>query len=526
MASESPTKPIPKEASTPAQPTKPTLKHIFEGHEKTIWNFVFLHDSTHIVSSSLDGMMRKWDCDKGVLVGEPWKGEGGHIWALALSPDGKTIACGRENGSVQRWNADGLMVEGVWTGHGERVQSLLWSPGREHIASRSYNGKIIIRNTNSGEVKVGPIQTKHGWVHSLAYSPSGDKIASGGYTICIWDAKTGKLVIGPIQQQQRWSVRSLVWSSDSTKLYSASDTFTRVFDSVSGTLLHSFEHNNFVNSVALSPKDDVLAYGKYIAYGGNARNLALWIVDEQQETRPKSTLSPLTDGNATKGCGPGITDNDQYNINHNNFFPPSIPHPPSSACRLWVVFISSLLRLKFRPSRRRSPGDECIPEERPKRWFFTRRAHSNLPPQPATATPDWPMPGAMVRAGEEVNQIDQDVDCPVNDPLATRKQAKGKGKKQDEPPGDAHIPLSSEPAPSAELDRGHRDLWKRPIHDREKEPTSANMVPAMKRSEVVGVSGGRGFKVSFSSIFCTRLFLLETAITVTGPIRNCLGRHT
>jgi len=57
--------------------------------------------------------MRKWDCEMGLLVGEPWEGEGGPIWALALSPDGKTIACGRNNGSVQRWNTDGEMSKGV-----------------------------------------------------------------------------------------------------------------------------------------------------------------------------------------------------------------------------------------------------------------------------------------------------------------------------------------------------------------------------------------------------------------------------
>ncbi|KAG1818697.1 uncharacterized protein BJ212DRAFT_104216 [Suillus subaureus] len=40
------------------------------------------------------------------------------------------------------------------------------------------------------------------------------------------------------------SVTSLVWSSDSTKLYSASDEFPRVFNSETGELLHRFEHDH------------------------------------------------------------------------------------------------------------------------------------------------------------------------------------------------------------------------------------------------------------------------------------------
>ncbi|KAG2115033.1 hypothetical protein DEU56DRAFT_178465 [Suillus clintonianus] len=44
-----------------------------------------------------------------------------------FSPDGKMIACGWEDGSVQRWNIDGKMMKGVWMGHSSRVNSLSWS---------------------------------------------------------------------------------------------------------------------------------------------------------------------------------------------------------------------------------------------------------------------------------------------------------------------------------------------------------------------------------------------------------------
>src|SRR6267154_3913696 len=136
-----------------AQSKRPTQKHEFKGHTRNIWSFVFLHDNVHIVSGSWDGTIRKWNLDTGHVVGEPWEGEGGRISILALSPDSKTIACGREYGSVQRWNTEGKMIEGVWTGHREGVQSLSWSPSGGHLASGSYDGKILIRNAESGEVE-------------------------------------------------------------------------------------------------------------------------------------------------------------------------------------------------------------------------------------------------------------------------------------------------------------------------------------------------------------------------------------
>jgi WD40 repeat protein len=321
--------------------TRPTPKHKFDGHQGNIWSFVFLHDNVHIVSGSLDGTMRKWDCDTGLLVGEPWKGKGGHIWALALSPDGRTIACGREDGSVQRWNTDGEMIKHVWRGRGGNVLSLSWSPKGGHLASGREDGTILIRKAESGKVAVGPIKMGQHWARSLAYSPSGDKIASGGdNNICIWDSNTGKLLVGPINDLGYTVTPSIVWSSDSSKLYSASDEFARVFDSVSGTLLHRFKHYSVLNSVALSPTHNVIACvgnkgvaqlwdtesyeplghpygastshhvvsfspdGRYLAYGGNDNKITLWMVQDIVPQRVPTSAAKHQGANAQEDIRP------------------------------------------------------------------------------------------------------------------------------------------------------------------------------------------------------------------------------
>jgi WD40 repeat protein len=337
-------------APFPEISTRSTPKHEFDGHQGDIWSFVFLHDNVHIVSGSLDGTMRKWDCNTGLAVGEPWEGEGGGIWALALSPDGRTIACGREDGSVQRWNTDGEMIKKVWMGHSKAVRSLSWSPGGSRLASGCRNGMILVRKAKSGEVAVGPIKT--GRVMSLAYSPSGRRIASGGDNICIWDSHMGKLLVGPIEDLGA-TVTSVIWSSDSSKLYSASDEFARVFDSASGIILHrskhdsirgkffhSFKQNNYLHSLALSPKDNVLACvgrgvaqlwdtgsyeplghpfrqdgdtlhyivsfspnGRYLAVGGDDNKVTLWMVQDIAPQVPTSTTKHL-DSNVQEDTQP------------------------------------------------------------------------------------------------------------------------------------------------------------------------------------------------------------------------------
>ncbi|OAX33418.1 WD40 repeat-like protein [Rhizopogon vinicolor AM-OR11-026] len=414
------------EASTFAQP-RPTPKHEFKGHKDDIWSFVFLHDNVHIVSGSEDGTMRKWDCDTGLLVGKPWGSEEGAIYALALSPDGKTISCGRENGSVEMWNTDGKISEDTWTGHSSRVRVLSWSPSGSHIASGSQDGTILFRKTGNGEVEpeVGPIKTQQGGVGSLAYSHSGDKIASGGNngTICIWNSNTGELLVGRMKNLGSW-VESVVWSLDDSKLYSASDEFARVFDSTSGTLLHRFEHTYLMLSVALSPKHNLLAYGtqshkllgsfrqeyydtvlrcvsfsqdgRYLAYIGSDLKIALWMV---KDIAPELPVTSYTAGHSMQSPPPScfearssqvdasspfaqtegdkITQEGRDNV-YDDFFRSSEPSSHFavygsirprlsrlfSVRRLWNVLI---------PSRHDQPADQCIPlQPRINRSFFAR----------------------------------------------------------------------------------------------------------------------------------------------------------
>ncbi|KAG1858914.1 WD40-repeat-containing domain protein [Suillus subluteus] len=492
---------IRRETSTPVQRDEPILKYKFEGHKNAIWSFVFLHDSVHIVSGSGDGTMRKWNYDTGLVVGEPWKGEGGRIYTLALSPDARIIACGREDGSVQRWTTDGEMIKGIWTGHSKAVRSLSWSPNGSHVASGSDDGKFLIRNAKSGKV-VGSIRTKQGGVRALAYSPSGERIASGGDdTIHIWDTKTRKLVVGPITSLGN-SVTSLVWSSDNTKLYSASDKFARVFDSKSAKLLHSFEHDNYLYSVALSTKHNVLVCvglqgvaqlwdteshqplgqsfhqnrnhlfhvsfsqdGSHLAYGGFDEKLTLWMTVKdmvpqlpastllqkrdkrrtQQETRSNSSSSCL-DADATGGSG---LVEEAHDDPYNNFFQSSQQSLPSPSPGFRLPPLFSARHLWNVVPRRRLPPDESVPQERSKRGFFSRRASSNLSLELATIKHNQSVPERKVGEGEGEQGGNTDNHGSVYDALSITKN---KGKQRDYPPDNMQSSPSYDRTLPAHLD--------------------------------------------------------------------------
>ncbi|KZP28028.1 tricorn protease domain 2-containing protein, partial [Athelia psychrophila] len=73
--------------------------------------------------------------------------------------------------------------------HDDIVQSVAFSPDGKHIASGSWDGAIYVWDAHTGKLIVGPFHAP-GKVTSVAFSPDGKRIAStslDGKTIHIFD---------------------------------------------------------------------------------------------------------------------------------------------------------------------------------------------------------------------------------------------------------------------------------------------------------------------------------------------------
>ncbi|KAG1763591.1 hypothetical protein EDD22DRAFT_952200 [Suillus occidentalis] len=365
-------------------------------------------------------------------------------------------------------------------------------------------------------------------VQVLAYSPSGERIASGGYnTICIWNAKTAKLVVGPIKTPGAY-VTSLVRSSDSTKFYFASDGFARVFDGKSGKLLHRFEHNRVLWSVALSPKHNVLACqlgqlfhqnhgdlyyvlfsqdGRYVAYGGSDKKITLWVVRDvapwllaptilqksnrqsaQQETRSNSPSSSCLDGDATGGGG--FIEEVYNNLYSGNFFQSSRQSLPLSSPGFRFPSLFSDYRLLSIFSRRCPPADESVPKVRSKCGFFSRHTRSNSSLELATIKFDQPVPEGKVGEGEGEN-IDNHGSG--ND-LSNNRKDKGK-QRDDDPSTDIQSLPSDDPTPPTKLDSADNgNIWTWLMRSRGNNPTLVGTASIIEHPKVVKVFPARRFQ--------------------------------
>jgi WD40 repeat protein len=116
-----------------------------------------------------------------VKVLERYSGQG-HLRTIALSPDGHTLVWPHPmEGSLQVWNAATGKSEQTWEGHPKRqIYALAFSPDGKTLASGDEDGLIKLWDLSSGAL-LQSRQTEQNRVSTLAYHPDGITLAFGGY---------------------------------------------------------------------------------------------------------------------------------------------------------------------------------------------------------------------------------------------------------------------------------------------------------------------------------------------------------
>jgi eukaryotic-like serine/threonine-protein kinase len=192
--------------------------------------------------------------------------------AVAWSPDGKRVASGADDATVQVWDPRTGSSHLTYRGQKRLVEAVAWSPDGTLLASGGFDHTVQVWHAATGT----PLLTYHGHtnaVMTVAWSPTGARIASGSYdtTIQVWDTADGGHVL--TYRGHRSLVHTLAWSPDGQYLASASfDHTVQVWDAAAGTPLLTYRgHAPFAaNALAWAPD------GRRIASGGNDKTVQVW----------------------------------------------------------------------------------------------------------------------------------------------------------------------------------------------------------------------------------------------------------
>jgi WD40 repeat protein len=146
------------------------------------------------------------------------EGHRANIKYLAFSTDGRTLATASEDGTIQTWDlANGQVTKTITAGG--KITALCFAPTHSILASATEDGNVSLWDLKTGALTL-QLKKHSGAVNAIAFSAAGGIMATGGddRTVIIWETASGKS--RRTLKGQDLTVTSLAFSPDGTLLAS------------------------------------------------------------------------------------------------------------------------------------------------------------------------------------------------------------------------------------------------------------------------------------------------------------------
>ncbi|ERF74014.1 hypothetical protein EPUS_03829 [Endocarpon pusillum Z07020] len=238
-----------------------------EGHSGSVGTIAFSPDGKILASGSSDETVQLWDARSGAALQK--LSHLGSVSAVAFSPNGRTLASGSKDTTIKLWDPASGVVLQTLEGHLESVLTVAFlPPDGETLVSGSRDGTVKLWDAGSGVL----LQTLSypDRVSAMAFSLDGKMLAFGleeHNRVQLWDIRSGTT----LTLSHSWRVSVIAFSPDSKTLASVSLDGIKLWDVRSGVALQMLEsYSEDGLTIAFSPD------GKTLASGWEDRTIELW----------------------------------------------------------------------------------------------------------------------------------------------------------------------------------------------------------------------------------------------------------